>query len=257
MEPVKIFEETQYTESSFSVIFPRQADIRLKLNEFERKLKGHYGQPQIINIPDDMGPEAPRAIFISSDTYCQMVISQVNVVLTINFPITLQSDEDLRNKYLLEKASLVFDIVNSIRADGKPIKASYCGITTKVRIPVISEEVNAIDLISKLLNVENDHRDIHEISRRIAKIVKAKYFSNVVIENYRSWEFNIPSAGFVKLRNADVKEQGIQIIGDYNDKFAYQERSSYSTTKSEMNKVIDQGLKVVARAIEEVRKHND
>jgi hypothetical protein len=249
-----ILEETQYIESSFSVIFPRQADIRLKINDFERKLKGHYGQPQIINIPDDIGPEAPRAIFISNDTYSQIVISQVNIVLTINFSVDLQYNENLRKNYVLEKSSLVFDMVNSIRIEGKQIKASYCGFTTTVHIPVNSKEISVIGLVSKLLNVDGDHRDIHDISRRVARIVKDKYFSNIVIENYRTWQFDIPTTSIIKLRNANIKEQGIQVIGDYNDKFAYQERSSYSTTKSEMNKVIEQGLKVIAQAVEEVRK---
>lgn len=254
MTPEKVFEEALYTESSFSVIFPRQADIRLNLNDFERKLKGHYGQPQIINIPDDIGPEAPRAVFISNDTYCQMAISQVNIVLTINYPTNLQPDMEMCKNYLLEKSSLVFDMVNSIKVGGKLLKASYCGFTMTVQIPVINEEINVIGLIAKTLNVKGNYKDIHDMSRRIARIVKDKYFSNIVIENYRTWQFDLPTTGIVKLRNADVKEQGIQIIGDYNDKFAYQERNSYSTTKSEMNKVIEQGLKVIAQTIEEVRR---
>src|SRR4051794_20050190 len=103
-EKMRIFSTPRYVQNSFSVIFPRQLDIRRRANDFENKLSGNYGQPQIFPMPDELEPEAPRIIFNSSHSYSQIVISQISITMNVNYSPEWQVNADLRRNYLLERA---------------------------------------------------------------------------------------------------------------------------------------------------------
>ena len=55
-----MFEQTKFVNNSFSLVFPRQPQIRRMANEFEDRLKERYFQPQIISVPDDLDPEGKQ-----------------------------------------------------------------------------------------------------------------------------------------------------------------------------------------------------
>lgn len=247
----EILKETFYVQNSFSVIFPRQLDIRRKLVDFENILSDEYGQPQSISLPDELDADIPRAIFPSKGGHSQITVTQINIVLTVNYSPDWQVDDDLRKKYLLSRANTVFDLVERIQPKSKPVKPLFCGLVTVARIP-FAEQSNIISYLCQLLKVDNP-TNIHDLNRRVARIEKKKYFNNIVIENYRTWDIVGVPQGPLNLKPKDAKEHGIQISGDYNDRYAYQERSSYFTKKNEMFKVIEQGLEAVTQAVNEVR----
>lgn len=246
----QILGEPHYVQSGFSVLFPRQLDIRRKINDFETKLSGRYGQPQVVNIPDELDAEAPRAIFISGHGYSQIIVSQVSITLNVNYSRDeWQTNSDLREPYLLERAGIVFDLVGLIKPGGKTLPPSFCGFTTTIQIPSAANDVETTGLLSSLLGVKDDISVIYDINRRIARVVAKKYFSNITIENYRTWEVTRPAQEIIKLPREKAVERGIRIIGDYNDRYAFQERKTYSTSKSEMFKVIQQGRDAVIQAV--------
>ncbi len=254
-EKAQLFGEPRFVQNSFAVIFPLQLDIRRRVNDFETKLSTKYGQPQILNIPDELEPEAPRAIFISSHGHSQIIVNQVSVTVNINYSPEWQTNDKLRSEYLIDRATLLFDLVNMIKVKGKPLKPYYCGLTTLVHIPNTRNELDTLKFLSGLFHMSVDISAIHDLQQKITKVSSNKYFSNMNIENYRNWKIEVDKLPTVNIRLSryTANEQGIQIIGDYNDRFAFQERKTYSTSKSEVFKVIDQGLSVIAQTIEQIK----
>lgn len=88
-EGLKMFESIKYIQSSFSVSFSRQLQIRRSANTFEDFLKshfsGHYGQPQVISVPDELDSEIPRIIFGSRHGFSQVIVSQINMTLNVTY----------------------------------------------------------------------------------------------------------------------------------------------------------------------------
>src|SRR5215213_5074766 len=107
-----MFQAARYIQNSFSIIFPRVHDIRRRANAFEDLLRGEYGQPQIISVPDEFAPEVPRIIFESEHRYSQIVISQVSIALNVTYSVDYQIDATKRNPYLVERINSLFALLD-------------------------------------------------------------------------------------------------------------------------------------------------
>jgi len=131
-----MFEAVRYVQNSFAIAFPRQHDIRRKVNDFEdflqTHLEGHYQQPMLIPVPDEMDPEIPRLIFGSRHGFSQIVFSQIGLSLNVDYSPDWQLDVSKGRQYLLERAPVLFDLLSIL----DNIKPFFSGLTTKIRLPV-------------------------------------------------------------------------------------------------------------------------
>jgi hypothetical protein len=93
--------------NSLNVIFPRAQHIRRRINDFEDRLSGLYGQPQTVPAPDEFDPQFPRVIFQSVGGHSQLVVSQVSIALTVNYGGEWTRGSSKRLAYLQERAPLV------------------------------------------------------------------------------------------------------------------------------------------------------
>jgi len=67
------------SDSEINIISAKDPEIRLKAFEFEKQLKKLFTVPQIISIPDDFHPEAPRIIFSTPHGHSTLIISHYEV----------------------------------------------------------------------------------------------------------------------------------------------------------------------------------
>lgn len=237
-----MFEQAKYVENGFSVTFPRQIDIRRKANDIEDILKssleGHYSQPQIIPIPDELDPQVPRIIFGSTHGFSQIVISQINVSLNVRYSEDWQLDISKGQEYLQRRVPVLFKIVDSL----KDIMPYFSGCTTKVVLHTKEDDDLILKQISNIFLKETELRKTHDIQLKITKIISDQFFSNITISNLREWQLIEPPLGIPRLSRKDAATKGIQIIGDYNDRYAFNENKKYLTEVGLVDKIISKGL---------------
>ncbi len=246
-----MFQTPKYLQNSFSIVFPRKPSIRKNVFEFEKKLEDLYIQPQVINIPDEINPEMPRMVFTSKHGHSQIIISQVNLVLNVNYSSDWQSDISQGKEYILNKVSVLYELLN-ILEEACPY---FSGFNTLVQIPAQEEDNETIishiyNLFSK--DLEPSPYDLYEFQFKTSKIVEDSFFSNITIQNYRNWNLDFGVEGIPKLYSKDIIESGIQIVGDFNDRYAFNEKESYCSIQKQAQKIIDLGLAKVSNTIEQI-----
>jgi len=248
----QLFDTPRYIQNSFNIIFARQVDIRKKINDFESKLADSYRQPHIPSVPDEFPAEIPRIIFESTHSYSQIAISQMSIAFNVTYSLDWQTSTEQRKEYLAARIPILLDLLGALKTKKKSVKPFYCGFTTLVRIPCLLKDEDTLKHLSKMLGVNMNVKTLFDVQQKTAIIGSDKYFSNVTIENYRTWEIGgIPQAA-TRLQRRKAKEQGIQIIGDFNDKYAFQERKSYFTNQTEAATIVDLGQKAVQATIEKL-----
>lgn len=243
-----MFKDPRYIQNIFSLFFPRQPTIRRKANDFEDRLANLYFQPQIIPVPDDLDPQVPRMIFGSEHGFSQIIISQVNIKLNVSYSPDWQVDIDKGRQYLLERVPKLFDLV-AILEDST---VNFSGLSTKVRLATQQNDQSILSHIAKKILVNQDVSSLHDLQIKQTNVLSDRFFSNIVIGNYRVWTIPDSVTSVPHLHRNQVVERGIEINGDFNDRFAYNEGRQYQTGSIVAQEIIQQGLDEMHRVISEV-----
>lgn len=254
-----MFQEAKYTKNSFSIIFPKQPDIRRKANEFEDLLKGlhqgDYGQPPlVISIPDELDPEVPRLIFGSRRGYSQIIISQVNMTLNVAYSPDWQIDISKGRQYFLERAKVLFEL---LKIFGETVKPYYSGITTHVYVPSIKEDKEIIECISQKFFKQVNLERAYDIQIKITTIHSDKFFSRTTIQNQRIWKPIDTQKGMPRLSIKNSAERGILIINDFNDRYSYNENNDYFSTLDVAKEIINLALDEIKQKVSEIGEESD
>ncbi|SRR5579883_589255 len=246
-----MFQKPKYLQNSFSLVVPRKPFIRRKVFDFEKKLENLYNQPQITNIPDEMNPDIPRMVFTSKDGHSQIIISQLNFILKIQYSPDWQFEVFKGKEYILSKVSILYELLD-ILDEKCPL---FCGFNTLVQIPAQEEDDESV--ISRIYNLFSkdgnpDSFDIYEFQIKTSKVLEEKFFSNITIQNYRNWNIDFVGEGILKLSNKGIIESGIQITGDFNDRYAFNENEFYCSIENQAKKIIDLGFGEVNNMITKI-----
>ncbi len=235
-----MFQPPKYIQSSFSIFFPRQEKIRRKVNDFEDVLIGRYSQPQVVPVPDDLDPGVPRILFDSLHGYSQIVISQINMSLNVNYSQEWQDDISKGQEYLTERVPILFDLVGKLNAESK---IHYCGIVTRARLISIEDDKKIIDHMSNIFQLRHNGVELHDLEIKRASTIEERFFSNTVVKNYRTWRIPEDSAFHPpRMNDNQVIERGIEIIGDFNDRYKYNQDSRFFSDSLVANDIIRRGI---------------
>jgi hypothetical protein len=245
-----MFQVPRYIQNSFSIVFARQAAIRRLANKFEDKLKDLYSQPQILPIPDEFEPELPRIVFGSTHGYSQIAISQVSAVLTVTYSEEWQLDAGLRRQYLKDRVPILFDLV-ALTGSARPF---YKGLTTHVNIPSTSDDTAIVNHLARLFLQNPDASALYDIQLRLAEVRQNTHFSNALIQNYRTYEQLAASSDPQRYPKTKAVERGIRVIGDYNDRYAFNEQPKYRTSREKTGSLIDEALQDVATMVSKIEE---
>ena len=243
-----MFEQPKYTQNSFNILFPRQKEIRRKANEFEDMLKMQYFQPQIVPVPDDMDPEVPRIIFGSEHGFSQIIISQISIVLNASYSPDWQIDISKGRKYLLDRIPMTFKLLTLLGG----IKSYFCGLTTRVKLASAQGDEKILDRLAETFFKERQ-REINEVQIKTTQVVENRFYSNITIQNYRLWKYEEPLQGIKPLPQAQAAERGIQITGDFNDRFSFNENADYFSSTDSAKEIIEKGLSEMEKAINKIK----
>lgn len=245
-----MFDVAKYIKNSFSIIFKRQSDIRRHANDFEDRLKGRYFQPQIIPVPDDLDSEMPRMIFGSEHGYSQIIVSQVNLTLNVLFSHDWQVDIEKGKKYLKERVPILFELLDLLE-DSRP---HFCGLTTRVNLSTRADDLTIISHFSKKFLRSENNSNLHDVLFKTTGIVDNKFFNNTQVMNYRSWKSG--QQEIAPLSKSKVAERGIQIVEDFNDRYAFNEQDGYVSNLDVANIIIEKGLAETEKIIQKVEGEN-
>ena len=246
-----VFQPPQFIQSSFSINFPRQLLIRRKINEIEDLLIHQYNQPQSIPVPDDMDPGAPRFFFESKDGHNQIVVSQVNMSLNFQCPTDEQEDFIKATEYLEERAPILFDLARISEVDRS---IHYCGNAATVRLPSRECDQEIISRIANAFQLKRDEEELHDIEIKKTLVYEQKYFSNITVRNFRAWQFPVDlELHELRAHPNFVVERGLEILGDFNDRFRYNQDASYYSSREEVRRLLDQGVSGIRSAIDHIR----
>jgi hypothetical protein len=240
-----MFDKPHVIQNSFNVIFPRQAAIRRKANDFEDKLKGLYFQPQIISVPDELDPEIPRIIFGSEHGYSQVIISQVSFVLNVVYSTDWQTDISKGKQYLYERVSVLFDLIKLLEG----ITPYFCGLSTKVQIASSTDDTALLKHIAKLFLKDENIEGVHDLQYKRNSIVSNRFYNNITLNNYRSWKLGTGQQGVLRLSSKEAITRGIEIVGDFNDRYKFNEEKDYNSSVDVAQTVIDGGITEVENVI--------
>lgn len=243
-----MFGKPKYIQNSFNVVFPRQTTIRRKANKFEDMLKGQYVQPQIISVPDELDPEIPRMIFGSEHGFSQIIVSQVSIVLNVTYSPDWQIDILKGKKYLNERTSILFRLLDLLD-EANPF---FCGFSTKVHIPSNKDDKAILKQISRIFLKNEDVKNLHDILLKRTEVVSNRFFSNITVNNFRTWKIDNAQQGILRLSSKEASEKGIELIGDFNDRYSFNEDKEYRTVMGIAQKIIDDGLHEIEKVIDTI-----
>jgi hypothetical protein len=242
-----VFDKAKYIQNSFNIFFSRQPEIRRSANEFEDKLKGKYFQPHIVPVPDDLDPEVPRMLFGSEHGFSQIIVSQVTLVLNVTYSPDWQTDISKGQEYLFGRVPILFELLDIFKGE----KPYFCGLSTRVHLPTKIEDEKVIDHLEKLF-LKNSMNSIYDVQLKITSVLSQRFFSNITIQNYRSWKLEGPRQGAIRLPHNEVSDHGIEISGDFNDRYAFNEGSEYYTSRENAKAIIEGGLNEIKKMVIQV-----
>jgi len=222
--------------------------IRRDANKFEDRLRDAYGPPQIIGTPDELPPEIPRMIFSSQHGFSQIVISQISVVLNVTYSPDWQLDISKGEQYLLDRCDKLFDLLK-VAGEDAPF---FSGLTTRVQIPCTNRRV-PVYYLNKLLVSDDTNNSVFDLDVRKVQVVDEKYFSNVQLQNYRTWGLSPTPQDILQLSERTCVEQGIQIIGDFNDRYSFNEQRIYRSSLDASKGIIKRGIQVANLWVDKVK----
>lgn len=216
-------------------------------NEFEDVLGSNYSQPQIIPIPDDMDPEIPRILFESAHGHSQIAVSQINMSLNVSYSANWQDDIREGEGYLNERVPILFALAEML---GNDQRIHFCGIVTRARLISHESDEEIISRMSRVFQLKQDDSDLHDLEIRRTTAYDQKYFSNMAVKNFRTWQFPEVSAIHPPRAHYNhVIERGLEIVGDFNDRLGYNQVENYFSGREEARILIGRGISEVKRII--------
>lgn len=242
-----MFEQPKIIESSLSIYFNRQFEIRKNVGNIEHSLNdifpNTYSPPFVIPIPDELDPNIPRLIFNAVNAYTQIVISQVNISLNTRFLPEYQSDREMCKKKIKEVALKIYEIGRKA-FNTNPL---FIGLFTRIDISsILTDDIKIIDYLSKMyLNERIDQKfmkdsQIYDIEIKFTRKVDEQFFSNIIIKNFREWQFPLTLKEIPRFSEKKSLVRGLQILVDYNDRYAFNEKEDYFTSIEALEKIIEQ-----------------
>ena len=247
-----MFESPRYIQNSFSVTMERQVDIRRRANDFEDLLKektgGHYGQPQVVPVPDELDPEVPRLIFGSRHGFSQILISQISMTLTVNYSPEWQLDISKGQAYLFERTKALFTLLDLLNKS--PL--FFSGLTTRVRIASTETDYAIIARLRRLYGISSKNSNIHDLMFKVTNVHKDRFFSNMMVQNYRVWKIFDQPQMLLRLPLNEARERGVEIINDFNDRYAFNENSDYYSSPETLKEIIESGYSETAKLITDI-----
>jgi len=192
----------------------------------------------------------PRIIFGSEHGFSQIIISQISFALNVKCSPDWQLDINLGRKYLIGKAPLLFNLLSISGASN----AFFCGLSTQVHISSSKSEEDVIShLVHKFLKDEYVQQ-FHDLEIKRTHGLEQRFFSNITISNFRVFEVEAGASGILGLSRDKTVDKGVSVLGDFNDRYSFNENNTYRTQKNHAEVIIIKGIEQISNSIRSVQE---
>lgn len=235
-----MFEPLKYIQSTFSLVFPAVGDLRSVEQELYGVLKGRYFQAGLAS-QSSQGPNV-ALVYQSQHGHSQIVIEPNSATLNVVYSPNWQTAVDRAQGYVEERSHLLFDLLTVAHAES-PL---FCGSVTRARLTATTaSDEDIARFAAQLFAPKVDPETAHDVLFRSTNLVDGTYFNNITIQNYRDWTIGLPPIGVMRLSRYQAAGRGIEIVGDFNSRYAFNEGVEFSVTKDVATHVLARNLATV------------
>ena len=204
--------------SEVNFIVTKSQNIRKKAFDFEDFLDD-FKEPFIVPLPDNFSPDAPRIIFQTPHGHSTLTISQTNFSLKTGYDNGWEYDIEKCLDYIRNRAESIYTMVTE-----NDITIFYIGIIFDYYVPIENSNQSMRILSEKFLNQNLNlngisRKDITDLNLKLTTEINSKFYRNFHFNTYKSYESR--EATNQSLANFDIREEGIRIRIDVNDRKAF------------------------------------
>lgn len=216
----------KFIQAQFSLKYEPQIKIRRSANDIEDFLQPQYGTPQMLPLPDEFAPEAPRIILYSKNGHSQISISQISIDFIVNFDNEFLNDFKKTQEYIQERITLLIELLKRININ----EYLFCGITYNARLDIGTQK--PIDYIRRFLGGDIPQNGLYEASQNIVCVEDDKFFINQQIGTYKEFQGRpgvVPN--LFEIGNGTVISEGISLVLDINNRYQYVYKNKKNSIK--------------------------
>lgn len=215
-----------FVQAQFSLKYEPNIKIRRAANDIEDFLQHYYGTPQMMPIPDEIAPEAPRISLYSKNGHSQISFSQISVDFVVKFDNDYVSDFKKTREYSTKRIQLIIDLLKHIGIS----EYLFCGISYIVRLDI--EGKKPVDFLRHYLGENLPQEELYEASQGMATVLDNQYFINQKIGTYKEFK-GMPGAipDLFNIATSTVISEGVSLVLDVNNRY----RWLYDKSKSAMD----------------------
>lgn len=199
--------------------------------------------PAKLGAPGDA--DVPALVFQSRHGHSHLIISQTSVSLNVVYSPDWQSRVDALRDYVVGRTELLLEVATIIAQDAP----SFCGSVTRVHVPWKASDEELVAFVARMFAGGQPEEVYHDANVKLTSIVDDLFFSNVTIQNYRSWNLALPIASVFRLSRQRAAERGVEVIVDFNSRYAFNEDKAFKVTRDSTIQLINRNLEIVDRTI--------
>lgn len=245
-----MFGDPRYLHSNFSVIFHEQRLLVARERQISKQLTPLYFPPHVAERIGDDNEREPVLAFQSPHGHSQILVSSTLAMLNVRYSRDWQTNIEAGREYVVERAQLLFDVIRALTPDS-PL---YCGLVTRVRISANASDQEIAAFVARTYLNAYSPSEIHDAQIRVTNVIDDTFFSNLLIQNYRSWSIASPGMGPLRLSRNRASEHGIEIENDFNSRYAFNEDKEYHVTKDSVPVIVSKSVDVLSEAIRRIQE---
>lgn len=174
----------------------------------------------------------------------QLSISQVSVALQVRFTPDWQVAPEKTCGYVSERLALARGLLRVLPS----ATPRFIGVSFLIVLPSSHTDTEIVHAIHTRVLGKEPPRDLYDVELKLARVVEDRYFENVTVRNYRHYRVE-PTAEVVRLSAQLATERGVQILIDFNDRHAFNEREGYLSDDHAAECVLRGALEYSRRAV--------
>ncbi len=212
-------------KATFNVVYPRKQRIQNKLNkkinDIIDMLEDFYLPPQFLDIPENIEPEIPRAIFNAVNGHSQITLAQTNANLNANFDKKFQNNFALCKEYMEQRSDQVLSLLKMAEIS----RVHYLGMSTIIQFKQENDDVEILNHVMSTLNQSVSHTSpVIDVNNRFSFVLQDEFFANVTIGNYRNYNLGTSSSdtpSTISLADAEILDKGVFVHLDVNNRYHF------------------------------------
>jgi hypothetical protein len=244
-------------QHSLSLNLKRNPAIRRQVNLIEDLVKdeseGRFAQPQVVPVPDELDPSVPRLIFVSKAGFSQLLISQVSVNFNVSYSPDWGLDPGKCEDYLRSKVDFLFKLAEAGWDFAQ--KPLFVGVTTNFRVPAADQADSVARLAQLFVESAMLAENANELSYRCSLSLEDHFYSNISVSTQVSLKAQAAAGfdGIPRFSPDTIEGYGIEVVGDYNDRLAYNFDENYRSSRETVDRMIGLGCRSAIDAVGKIR----